>query len=284
MFKKLLFLLVLTSSTFLMTAQTVDEILTNYFENTGGMDNWEKLKGQELKGTMYMQGMEFPGTLTTAAPNLQRMEFTVQGMTIVQAYDGETAWAVNPFQTGTDPQRLPDEMAEDMVDQDYPSIFMNYKEKGHALELEGNEEVEGTECYKIKVTKKSGNVEYHFFDTEYYIPVMVRTIAKAGPTKGQAAETFVSEYQEVDGMMIPHSIETKMGGQSVMKIAINTVTLNPELADEAFAFPGEKDAVEEAVEEEAPEVEEVAPMPKKKGKEVKVKAAKEKKKIKNEKN
>ncbi len=68
MFKKLFFLLVLTSTTFFMNAQTVDEILSNYFENTGGMDNWEKLKAQELKGTMYMQGMEFPGTLTTAAP------------------------------------------------------------------------------------------------------------------------------------------------------------------------------------------------------------------------
>lgn len=284
MFKKLFFLLVLTSTTFLMNAQSVDEILSNYFENTGGMDNWEKLKAQEMKGTMYMQGMEFPGTLTTAAPNKQRMEFTIQGMTIIQAYDGETAWGINPFQTGTDPQKLPDEMAEDMVDQDFPSIFINYKEKGHALELEENEEVEGTECFKIKVTKKSGSVEYHFFDTEYYIPVMVRTIAKSGPTKGQAAETFVSEYQEVDGMMIAHSIETKMAGQSVMKIAISTVTLNPEVSDDIFAFPGEKETVEEAIEEEAPDVEEVAPMPKKKEKAAKDKVVKENKKIKNEKN
>ena len=116
-----------------------------------------------------------------AKPNKNRQDISVQGMQIVQAYDGETAWGINPFQSGPDPQKLPAEMAEDMEGQDFPNIYMSYKENGHTLELEGTEEVEGTECYKIKATRKNGKVEYHFFDTEYYIPVMVRTTVSSGP-------------------------------------------------------------------------------------------------------
>jgi outer membrane lipoprotein-sorting protein len=284
MFKKLFFLLVLTSTTFLMTAQSVEEILNNYFENTGGLEKWQSLESQRMEGKVFVQGMELPGTMTFAKPNKNRQEFSVQGMNIVQAYDGKTAWAINPFQSGPDPQKLPAEMAEDMQDQDFPSIYLNYKENGHTLEYEGTEEVEGTECYKIKATRKNGKVEYHFFDSEYFIPVMVRTTASSGPAKGQTSETFVSNYDEVDGMMLPFSIETKMNGQSMMKVTISKVELNPEIDDSIFAFPGEdtEEVVEEVVEEVIEEVEAApVPAPVKKGEKVKKDKQKKSKKDKN---
>ncbi len=282
MFKKLFFLLVLTSTTILVNAQTVEEILNNYFENTGGLEKWQSLETQKMEGKIFVQGMELPGTMTFAKPNKNRQEFSVQGMDIVQAYDGETAWGINPFQSGTEPQKLPAEMAEDMQDQDFPSIYLNYKENGHTLEYEGTEEVEGTECYKIKATRKNGKVEYHYFDAEYYIPVMVKTTASSGPAKGQTSETFVSNYEEVDGMMLPMAIETKMNGQTMMKITISNVELNPEIDDSIFAFP-EEEAEEEVMEEMEvmEEVEEVeaapVPAPVKKGeKETKTKKKKDK--------
>lgn len=260
MFKKFLFLLVLTSTTFLMNAQTVDGIIENYFENSGGLQKWKDLKSQKMEGKVLVQGMELPGTMSSAYPNKQRMDFSIQGMTIVQAYDGTTAWGINPFQTGPEPQKMPEEMADEM-DQEFPNVYLHYKENGHTLELEGKEEIEGTECYKIKVTKKDGKTEYHFFDTEYYIPVMIRTIASSGPAEGQASETFLSEYEEVDGMMMPFSIETKMNGQSVMKLTISSIMINPELEDSIFAFPGgtEEEAVEEVPAEAMEEMIEEAP-------------------------
>jgi outer membrane lipoprotein-sorting protein len=220
-----------------VNAQTADEILAKYFENTGGLEKWISLKSSKMAGMMAMQGMEFPGTVYAALPNKQRVEVNVMGKAIVQAYDGETAWWINPFMGGEDPQKMPDEMAEEMTRQEFQSDFINYKEKGHAVELEGTEEVEGAEAFKIKLTKKSGDVEYHYFDSEYYVPIMMKTTVKSGPAQGQMAETYMSDYQEVDGMMFPFFIESKVNGQSFQKITIDTISVNEEYEDVFFAFP-----------------------------------------------
>lgn len=220
-----------------VNAQTADEILAKYFENTGGLEKWISLKSSKMAGMMAMQGMEFPGTVYAALPNKQRVEVNVMGKAIVQAYDGETAWWINPFMGGEDPQKMPDEMAEEMTRQEFQSDFINYKEKGHAVELEGTEEVEGAEAFKIKLTKKNGDVEYHYFDSEYYVPIMMKTTVKSGPAQGQMAETYMSDYQEVDGMMFPFFIESKVNGQSFQKITIDTISVNEEYEDVFFAFP-----------------------------------------------
>jgi len=218
-------------------AQTADDILAKYFEATGGLKKWAELKSSKMTGVMSMQGMEFPGTIYSAAPNKQKVEVSVQGQNIVQAYDGETAWWINPFANALEAQKMPAEMSEEMVKQKFESEFINYKDKGHTVELEGKETIEGTEAWKIKLTKKGGDVEYHFFDTEYNVPIMMRTAISNGPMKGQNADTFMSDYQEVEGMMFPFFIESKVGGESAQKITIKTVELNGKYDDAFFAFP-----------------------------------------------
>lgn len=218
-------------------AQSVDDILAKYFENTGGLDKWKALKTTKMEGMMAMQGFEFPGTIYAKAPKFQRVNVNVQGQSIVQAYDGETAWWINPFAGSTEAQKMPDEMSEQMVNDEFESEFIDYKTKGHALELEGKETVEGADAFKVKLTKKNGDVEYYYFDTENYVPIMVKAVIKTGPTKGQFSETYMSDYQEVDGLMFPFFIETKLGGQSVQKITIKSIVTNETFEDKLFAFP-----------------------------------------------
>lgn len=221
-------------------AQTVNEILTKYFENTGGEQNWKSIKSTKMVATMAMQGMEFPGTIYSAPPNKQRVIVNVQGQEIVQAYDGEVAWMINPLMGTGEAQKVPTEMAEEMAKQEFESPFIGYKEKGHEVVLEGKETVDGTETFKVKITKKNGTEEYYFFDTEYYVPIMVQTAVTSGPMKGQMTSTYMSDYQEVDGLMMPFFIETKVGGQTAQKITIKEIQLNVDLKDELFAFPAKK--------------------------------------------
>lgn len=66
---------------------------------------------------------------------------------------------------------------------------------------------------------------------------MQKSEVSTGPMKGQFVETYLSDYQEVDGMMIPHFTEAKMNGQSTQKITLQEVELNPELDDLIFSRP-----------------------------------------------
>lgn len=239
--RKLFLILAVSAFAFqVSSAQTVDEILANCWENMGGLDKIKAMQTRKMTIDMSMQGMQFIAIMSEQAPDKRRVDVDIQGMELVQAYDGENAWTINPFASGTDPQRMPDNEAEEFTRQPFEDSFIDYAEKGHTVELEGTEEVEGAECFKLKLTKKSGDVEYHFFDTEYFVPIMARTTAGAGPMAGMEAETFLSDYQEVEGIMFPFHMETKVQGQSVQTMTITDVEINPEIDASIFDFPAAK--------------------------------------------
>jgi len=236
---KILTIIGLILSVSVVYAQDVDEIINNYFENTGGAGNWEKIQSIQIKAVMNQGEMQLNMSMIQVKGDKLRAEIQVQGKTIIQAYNGETGWFINPLTGSEAPQKMPPEMLEEMEQEKFESDLLNYKDKGHSVALEGNEEIEGTETFKLKLTKKNGDIEYYFFDTEYFVPIMQRAFVKSGPAKGQETETYISDYQEVEGFMMPFFIDTRINGQSVMKMTIEGYTLNEEIDDSIFAMPGE---------------------------------------------
>jgi len=104
--------------------------------------------------------------------------------------------------------------------------------------MEGTEEYEGSEVYKLKLTRDDGEERIYFFDTELYIPIAMRMTVNSGPMKGQVIDAVSSDFQEVDGVMIPFSFIQKVGGQTMLEFIANEVEINVPLTDEEFAFPG----------------------------------------------
>ncbi|MBK8877803.1 MAG: hypothetical protein IPN74_04435, partial [Haliscomenobacter sp.] len=199
MIKRLFLFAILAAGVFAANAQTADEIVAKYFDVTGGIDKWRALKTTKMTGTMSAQGMDFSAIMFNAPPNKMRVDVSIMGQNLVQAYDGTTAWWINPFQGSAEAQVMPDEMAAPMKEQEFQNALLDYASKGHSIALEGKETVEGTACHKIKLTKKDGTVEYHLFDTESSVLIVSRTAAKAGPAAGEYTDTFLSDYQEVNG-------------------------------------------------------------------------------------
>lgn len=48
---------------------------------------------------------------------------------------------------------------------------------------------------------------------------------------------YLSDYQEVDGIMIPHFTEVRVNGQTVQGITFQEVGLNPEVDELIFSRP-----------------------------------------------
>ncbi len=220
-------------------AQDVDEILAKHYEAVGGLDTIKGIESIKLTGTVLIpaQGMEIPFISYNARPMKSRVESTFQGMTMVQAYDGETAWMIMPWTGNTDPQVMPAPQAESFVEQaDMDGPLVDYEAKGNKVELLGKEDLEGTDVYKLKVTLKNGNERFYYLDTEYYLPLQA-----TGTTEqmGQKVEVVSSmgDYKEVGGMMMPHSIEQKMNGQTQTQITVETVELGVEAPGDLFMMP-----------------------------------------------
>ncbi len=222
------------------TAAELDEVLAMNYEARGGLEALKSIESLRMEGTTLAMGqVEAPILIEVERPNKVRIEFTVQGMTGVQAYDGETAWMIMPFMGKTDPEPMSEAQAKEIVDQaDIDGILVDWEAKGHTVELVGTEEVEGTETYKLKVTRASGDELFVYLDTEYGIEIM-QTATRTVPGQGAEMEfvTYFSDYKDVGGVMMPHSLETRVGDQQLANITIQSVEVNSDIPDERFVMP-----------------------------------------------
>jgi hypothetical protein len=114
--------------------------------------------------------------------------------------------------------------------------LFDYKEKGNTVELMGQEDMEGTPVYKLKITLKDGDVRYYFLDAEYFLELKVTSKIKRGEAEFDV-ETFLSDYKEVNGQMIAHAVESKAGGNVVSQITIETVEFDVPVDDAIFVMP-----------------------------------------------
>ncbi|WP_396172239.1 outer membrane lipoprotein-sorting protein [Flavobacterium sp.] len=221
-------------------AQTADEIINTYIKNIGGAEKFKSLTGTKMEMNVNYQGMEIPVELVQLRDGKMYLKVNFQGQEITQmAFDGTTAWSTN-FMT-MKAEKMESEMVENIKQEagDYPDPLIDYKAKGYTAEYLGKETKEGTECYKVKLTKKPqmvdgqkvDNIVFYYFDTENNVPILTESEVKSGPAKGQMSVTTMSDYQEVDGMYFPFSMN--QGGQPMK---IKKVTLNPTVDPSAFTF------------------------------------------------
>ena len=94
------------------TAQTVDEIIAKNLQAKGGVDKLKAIQTVRMTGKVSAQGMEMPMTIVSKRPNLMYQEMQIQDKKIISAFDGEKAWAINPFAGSEAPQELQGAQAE----------------------------------------------------------------------------------------------------------------------------------------------------------------------------
>ncbi|MDT0539666.1 outer membrane lipoprotein-sorting protein [Croceitalea sp. P059] len=229
-------------------AQTADEIIANYFENTGGMDNWNKMEGMKMSAKVNQGGMEIPLEIYQMKDGRQMTVINFQGKELKQGvYDGETLWSHNMMTMKAEKSDAEQTSNFKLNTNDFPDSFMNYKEKGYTVELLGKETIDGAETFKIKLVKEpitvdgeqKDDISFYFFDAENFVPIAVQTEITSGPAKGQTSETTMSDYQEVDGIYFPFAITQGLKGGQSQPIIIDAIELNPSVDAAAFSFPEE---------------------------------------------
>ncbi|MBP6184063.1 MAG: hypothetical protein KA479_03925 [Saprospiraceae bacterium] len=237
--KKLFFLFILALSFgSTVSAQSVDDLLKKYYETAGGVEQWKTLKSTKTIGKANQMGMEFPFTMVQTRPNKQKLVVDIQGMQYVEAFDGKTAWTINPFVGGTTPTKKSDEESTEAAKQLFEDKLVNYAKKGHKVSLEGREEVEGVNTMIVKLSTAEGDDYFYYFDPENHVPIMVKSFATTGEMKGMAVEQYMSDYQAVNGLMMPHSMTTKVSGQVVASLTFTSIEFNVPVTDAEFSFPG----------------------------------------------
>src|SRR5271154_3106045 len=179
-------------------AQTVDEIIAKNIQAHGGMEKMKSVQTVRVTGK-FSEGSFRAGFMQeNKRPDKVREEQIIQGLAGIQAYDGKVGWQVNPFGGRRDAELLSqDDLKGLIVDADIDGPLVDYKEKGHKAELVGHDSVEGTDCYKIKLSLKNGDVRYYYLDTDSFLELKLEVQTTVRGTL-QENEIYYGDYEQVD--------------------------------------------------------------------------------------
>jgi hypothetical protein len=221
------------------SAQNLDEVLNKYYQARGGLDKIKAVQSMRLTGKITMgPGLEAPVTLELKRPTNVRLEFIVQGNPGVQAYDGKVGWGINPMGGKKDAEPMSPDDVKDMEEQaDFDGPLVDWKAKGHQVELLGKEKIEGSDAWKIKLTLKTGDTRYIYLDADSYLEI--QTDAKRTVRGSEMEiESTSGDYKEVGGLLMPHSIVNgTKGSPQKQTITIDKIELNPPIDDNRFKMP-----------------------------------------------
>jgi hypothetical protein len=124
-------------------AQTAEEIVAKHITAIGGADNWKKINNMRQEATLSVQGMDIPVVITALHNKATKQEYTVMGMTGYSLITSEGGWNFNPMQGQTKPEPITqDELKYGKDNLDLQGDFVDYKAKGHTIQLMDKEDIE----------------------------------------------------------------------------------------------------------------------------------------------
>ena len=219
-------------------AQTLDEIVAKNIAARGGMERWQKVTTLRVTGVINDGGTEITTLQENKRPSKIRAEFTIQGMTGIQAWDGSAGWQLMPFGGRRDPELVSTDDIKSLVeDADIEGPLVNWREKGHKVEYLGVESVDGTDAHKVRITRRNGDLTYVYIDAEHYLEIRIENVRKIRGAESES-RTDIGNYETVEGLVIPFLFESgQKGSQATQKLRITKVEVNVPVDDTRFAFP-----------------------------------------------
>jgi hypothetical protein len=227
--------------------QTVDEVIAKNIQAHGGVDKLKSVETIRTTGKLTAGQFRAGFLQENKRPDKVREETIIQGLAQVQGYDGKTGWQVNPFQGRRDAELLSaDDLKSLQEDADIDGPLVDYKQKGHTAELTGHDSVEGTDCYKVKLTLKNGDVRIYFLDADSFLELKVETQSNIRGTV-QYTEMFYGDYEQVNGIYYSFAFEQgQKGSPDRVKFTVDKIEINIPLADALFTMPAAPSAKPEA--------------------------------------
>lgn len=219
---------------------TVNELVDKNVAAKGGVEAIQALKAVRVTGRLLVNSgqVELTYVQTKRRPDSVRTEATLQGLTLVQAYDGAQGWQISPFSGRKDPEKMSADAVKSMIeDADIAGPLVDWKAKGSEVEYVGLEDVDGTMAHKLRVKRKNGDTAYVFLDPEHFLEI--RIVSQRLEHGAQIeVETDLGDYEKVGGVFLPSSIEAgRKGSSNKQKIIINKSEANVPVEDAVFQFP-----------------------------------------------
>jgi hypothetical protein len=194
-------------------AETADELVAKNLAARGGAEALAAIHTYQSKGELRFPGdfkLAYTETRSCPADGTEvcavRIDAAIQGLTLIQAYDGKDGWRVNPFEGRKDAERMGPDDARALADEALiDGALLAARVKGSKVDYLGREDIDGTQAYKLRVSQSDGTVYTYYLDPDVFLEIKVieqRTIRGAE----KETETDLADYEKVAGVYFPFSI------------------------------------------------------------------------------
>ncbi len=126
----------------------------------------------------------------------------------------------------------------DVADSSDPyGLLYNYRERGLDIQYLGKEQINDRDVNKLRVELPYGGVRWLHLDAETALDVKLEA-PRVVAGKDYLIETFYTDWQEVEGLLIPARQETRtVGDEQTHFLTVDSVTVNPQVDDSQFHMP-----------------------------------------------
>lgn len=204
---------------------TAESVILGYIKAIGGEKALRKIKDMTMMASTSMQGMSIGFDFYRKAPNKYMMKIGAGEMVFQKMiFNGTTAKLISPM--NGEEKNLEGKELEDMKVEATMNAELFYPALGIKTSLDGIEEIDGSDAYKLTLTYPSGTNITHYYD--------IATGLKVRESGEQGIATF-SDYKEVNGVRFPFTISQQMGPQSV-ELKVLSIKINSKLKDDLFTI------------------------------------------------
>lgn len=224
---------------------SADELVAKNLAARGGADALAALKSVKFTGKLI-----FPGDFQLAYDETRahepqgdatRVNASIQGLTLVQAYDGANGWRINPFQGRRDAEKMTEDEARSMADQALiDGVLLSAKKQGAKVAYLGREDFDGTLGYKLKVSQPDGDEFVYLLDPDTFLEIKMTETRKLRGAQ-QVTEYELGDYEKVGGVYFPMSVDSWQQGQSNQRqrVIIAAAEANVPAPTSLFAQPAD---------------------------------------------
>ena len=218
----------------------LDDVVSRYRNSRGA--SAAEVQTLSAGGTVVIAGFEVPMTVAFARPDSFRIDIDMQGLAMIIAYDGETAWNVSPMSGVIEPTALPQETigALGILSDFLWGRLADSEESGFEASLAGIEQVERDEAYRLDITTADGEARsVHLGGEDFRERRVVFTGSFLGST-GEI-EVTIGDYMDAGGLMVPGRIRIAVEGLVVAELRIQEAEAGAEVDPASFTMPAPAD-------------------------------------------
>jgi hypothetical protein len=214
-------------------AQNLDEIVKKHIDAIGGLENWKKLKSLKMECSIKANGADIKVVICQLDKKAMRQDIAVMGMNGYEIVTNTQGWSFMPFQGQIKPEAMTaDDVKNSQDDLWIQDEFITYKELGKKLELIGSDDMDGTDCFKLKMTDKNNQETTYFIDKSDYNIIKSVSKVKADGKEMEVASTYGNYKKTEEGIVFAMSTTGGYGPMEITKIEVN-----PKIDETIFQLP-----------------------------------------------